>query len=243
MINNEEVDGSSYISGDPFGCSEELRGWRSTRSRSKKTGHFLAERAGHLSDVESFVTQQHENRGERRDVGSGIDHKTPCDFTKDRDVAGTASRIVSEADHIAEPHRAANTLSRRQKKHKLTSKNPGECSTSVSEDSDIVFLGSSWESLNSRSFRDRNRQPRGSLHQVIEVDELSPEMTQLSPPISGGLECMDNDNSDARARQLEADELLARELQEQLYQEIPVVGGSVVGSSFVLMFLGFFFFL
>ncbi|XP_041000040.1 uncharacterized protein LOC121246100 [Juglans microcarpa x Juglans regia] len=225
VINNEEADGSSYVSGDPFGCSEELRGWRSTRNRSKKTGHPLSERAGCLSGVESFVTQQHENRVERRDVGSGINHRAQFDFVKDHDAAETASKIVSEADRIAGPHRAANTLIRRQKKHKLTSRNAGECSTSVSNDSDIVFLGSSWESFNSRSIRDRNRQPQGSLHQVIEVDELSPEMTQ---PISRGLECMDNDDSDARARQLEADELLARELQEQLYQEVPVVGGGEI---------------
>lgn len=241
VINNEEVDGSSYAIRNPFGCSEGLGGWRSTRSRSRFTDHPLSDVAVSLSEridgVGSFISQQHKNRAEPRDAGSRINRRAQFDFAKDSDAAQTASRIDSEVDRVAGPHHAANTL-RRQKKHKLTSRNPGECSTSVSDDSDIVFLGSSGE--NSRPSRLQTRQNWGSLDPVIEVDELSPEMRRS---ISRGLDCMNNDDSDTRARQVEADEMLARELQEQLYHEEPVVGGGGVGSQSDVSFLFFFVFL
>jgi hypothetical protein len=181
--------------------------------------------SGRIDGVGSFISQQHKNRAEQRDAGSRINRRVHFDFAKESDAAQTASRIDSDVDRVAGPHHAANTLTRRQKKHKLTSRNPGECSTSVSDDSDIVFLGSSGE--NSRSSRLQTRQNWGGLDPVIEVDELSPEMRQT---ISRGLDCINIDDSDSRARQVEADEMLARELQEQLYHEEPVVGGDGVGS-------------
>jgi hypothetical protein len=227
VINNEEADGSSYA--NAFGCSEGLGGWRSTRSRSRFADHPLSDVAvslsGTIDGVGGLISQQHKNIAEQRDAGSRINRRAQFDFAKESDAAQTASRIDSEVERVAGPHHAANTLIRRQKKHKLTSRNPGECSTSVSDDSDIVFLGSSGE--NSRPSRLQTRQNWGSLDPVIEVDELSPEMRRT---ISRGLECINNDDSDARARQVEADEMLARELQEQLYHEEPVVGGGGVGS-------------
>lgn len=227
VIDNGEADRSKNASRDAYVFSEGLGGWRSTRIRSRKTDNPLSDAAGCLSGrngVGSFVSQQHENRAER----SGINRRAQCDVAKDQDAAPTASEIVSEVDQIAGPHYAANTLSRRQKKHKLTSRNRGECSTSVTDDSDIVILGSSGESSNSRSARFRTRQHWGSLNPVIEVDELSPEMRQN---LSHDLERMNNDDSDTRARQLEADEMLARELQEQLYNEVPVVGVPEIGEN------------
>lgn len=187
--------------------------------------------SGRIDGVGSFISQQHKNRAEQRDAGSRINRRVQFDFAKESDAAQTASRIDSEVDQVAGPHHAANTLTRRQKKHKLTSRNPGECSTSVSDDSDIVFLGSSGE--NSRSSRLQTRPNWGGLDPVIEVDELSPEMRQT---ISRGLDCINIDDSDSRARQVEADEMLARELQEQLYHEEPVVGGGGVGSPSMLLF-------
>ncbi|KAE8076237.1 hypothetical protein FH972_014900 [Carpinus fangiana] len=223
VINNEDADGSSYAIRNTFGCSEGLGGWRSTRSRSRFTDHPLSDvvvpHSGRIDGVGSFISQQHKNRAEQRDAVSRINRRVHFDFAKESDAAQTASRIDSEVDRVAGSHHAANTLTRRQKKHKLTSRNPGECSTSVSDDSDIVFLGSSGE--NSRSSRLQTRQNWGGLDPVIEVDELSPEMRQT---ISRGLDCINIDDSDSRTRQVEADEMLARELQEQLYHEEPVVG-------------------
>ncbi|KAM3756284.1 hypothetical protein ACB098_02G100700 [Castanea mollissima] len=225
VIDNGEADGHNNASRDAFALPERLRGWRSTRSRSKKNDNPLSDAAGCLSGmngVENFVSQQHENRAERRDTGSGINCRAQCDVAKDCDAAQTAAEIVSDVDQIAGPHYAPNTLSRRQKKHRLTSRNRGECSASVTDDSDIVILGSYGEPSNSRSSRIQTRQRRGSLGPLIEVDDLSAEMRQN---LSHDLDRTNNDDSDARARQLEADEMLARELQEQLYNEMPVVGG------------------
>ncbi|KAL0322643.1 UNVERIFIED_CONTAM: hypothetical protein Sangu_1883600 [Sesamum angustifolium] len=50
------------------------------------------------------------------------------------------------------------------------------------------------------------------LQPIIEVDEFSPQPRR------------NDHDGDARARQVEADEMLARELQEQLYNEVPVFG-------------------
>ncbi|KAL3828351.1 hypothetical protein ACJIZ3_017153 [Penstemon smallii] len=57
-----------------------------------------------------------------------------------------------------------------------------------------------------------------NLQPVIEVDEFSPESRPNAP------------DEVVRARQVEADELLARELQEQLYSEVPVHGAEERGS-------------
>lgn len=236
MIDNGVADGHNNASRDAFALPERLRGWRNTRSRSKKNDNPLSDAAGCLSGmngVENFVSQQHENRAERRDTGIGINCRAQCDVAKDCDAPQTAAEIVSEVDQIAGPHYAPNTLSRRQKKHRLTSRNRGECSTSVTDDSDIVILGSYGEPSNSRSSRIQTRQRRGSLGPLIEVDDLSTERRQN---LSHDLDCTNNDDSDARARQLEADEMLARELQEQLYNEMPVVGGHEVGSFIWMLF-------
>lgn len=98
----------------------------------------------------------------------------------------------------------SETLIKRQRKH------PSHISGY--SDSEIVCLGSSNEPSSSRSRRNQIRHCGPILDQVIELDESS--------PISN------NDDSDARARQLEADEILALELQEQLYHEVPVLGNS-----------------
>ncbi|KAM7466145.1 hypothetical protein LguiB_013707 [Lonicera macranthoides] len=63
------------------------------------------------------------------------------------------------------------------------------------------------------------------LDTAIEVDEFSPKIRNTG-----------NDASDFRARQIEADEILARELQEELYNEVPVVGVDEIDSHIALAF-------
>lgn len=117
----------------------------------------------------------------------------------------------------------ANARIKRQKQGSTSSTN-GECSTSNFDDSELVCLGSSGEPSNSRSTRDLNRSGLGVLEPIIEIDELSPEIRDNS---SCNIGCSSNDDSDVRARQLEVDEMLARELQEELYNEVPGVGVAV----------------
>lgn len=66
------------------------------------------------------------------------------------------------------------------------------------------------------------------LDPAIEVDEFSSEIRNTG-----------NDVSDVRARQIEADEILARELQEELYNEVPVVGVDEVCSSLAIVYVNF----
>ncbi|XP_072956179.1 uncharacterized protein [Typha angustifolia] len=97
---------------------------------------------------------------------------------------------------------------------------PGESSSSF-DDPEISYLGS-WKPTNSRSTRTRNtRHQRTVLGAVIEVDEMDyPGDTYFVPQDqSGGI----SNDSGIRARQVESDEVLARQLQEQFYNESPGV--------------------
>ena len=101
-------------------------------------------------------------------------------------------------------------------KHVLTSRNGGESSRVIPNDSDIVFLGSSRGSSSSRSSRQRL--------DVLDLDESS----EMRGTNANYMDCVDDDDSEARARQVESDEMLARELQEQLYHEVPIFGDDKV---------------
>lgn len=147
---------------------------------------------------------------------------------------GSASRNrlgdVYHVDNGNECSAAASTSIKRQK-HNSASSNHGEASTSV--DSDIMFLGSSLEPSNSRSTSSRNS--RSILNPIIEIEEFSPELRSGS---RNRLHSTSDSDSNARERQLEADEMLARELQEQLYNEAPGGGnGEVRNINFISIFI------
>lgn len=200
----------------------------------------LPDVAGHISrgidGIRSSFHQQHENRLIRRESGSRSNYQTECDHAKGQNASLTGPS-ESEMEQSSGPSRAENTFTKRLKKQGSNSRNRGECSTSVSEDSDIFFLGSSIESTNTRSSRHQGSQSRSISGPVIELDGFSPPVRHSTPQI---LDCTNNDDSEARARQVEADEMLARELQEQLYDEMPMLGGGVVripNNHFAIRFL------
>ena len=139
----------------------------------------------------------------------------------------TSSNLTSGSNQVNMRRRARNILIKRQRKHGSATSNTGEGSTSVSNDSEIMFLGSSGEPSNSRSTWNQSHHGQGLMEPVIEIDDQSPEMRHVASRNRGSI---DNDDSDSRARQIEADEILARELQEQLYHEMPVDGGAEVSS-------------
>lgn len=210
-----EVNGNGQASGDALECFEGLGGWRSTRYWPKKVDQPKCDATGsHLRRNGDFgcseIKQQIRDNWSRKNCGTG-----------DQTSSETASGLVSEPIQVSEPHRVAKTLTKRQKKHESTSRNQTESSRTVSDDSEIIFLCSSGESSMARSSRTQIHQHQGTL----DIDVLSNEMRQSDSQEIG---CSDNDHSDARARQLEADEMLARELQEQLYHELPLFGGGEV---------------
>ncbi|MCL7025440.1 hypothetical protein MKW94_019340, partial [Papaver nudicaule] len=113
-----------------------------------------------------------------------------------------------------------NKITKRQRKHSLFRGNLDECSTSDFDDSEITYIGSSGEPATPRSTRSRVPRHHSTSCPIVEVDE-SPEIQHTRPEDSSQM--VDGD-PDARLRQMEADEILARQLQEQLYDEMPGIG-------------------
>ncbi|KAL2932831.1 E3 ubiquitin-protein ligase SDIR1 [Bienertia sinuspersici] len=95
---------------------------------------------------------------------------------------------------------------KRQRKHGLSSGSP-EKST------EVICLSSGGASSTMKSVNDHGGFPQRELGSPLVVDELSPKVIESTSQT--------DDDSEAMALQLQADEMLARELQEQLYNEIP----------------------
>ncbi|KAH7573084.1 hypothetical protein JRO89_XS03G0064800 [Xanthoceras sorbifolium] len=201
---------------DAFGCNEELGGWRSTHHHLKKVDHSLSNANGSKSrrndDVGCFAIKRLESSDNRSGKAYG---------PREQNADQTAPRLVSELDQINQPRLVGNAVTKRQKQHELTSRNRGQSSKMVSDGSEIVFLGSSGESSRPRSSTIRSHQNHG----IVEINELSPETRHGN---SQGVVCINDDDSAARTRQVEADEMLALRLQEQLYDELPAFGGDEI---------------
>ncbi|KAG8499814.1 hypothetical protein CXB51_006509 [Gossypium anomalum] len=208
MSNNGEASGFGDVNRDA--CFEEKGGWRSTHNFSKNvddtTGHHLRR----FNNVGCQVSQRNDNGVVKRNNASRGKTMIQCDSPEIFDATETAP-VISKVDQISESSHA-NMLPKRQTKHGLTSRNNGESSRVTRNDSDLVFLGSSRESSSSRS---------SSFHIVEHLDVLdldnSPEMRGIN---ANNTDSVNDEDAEAKARQLEADEKLARELQEQLYHEI-----------------------
>lgn len=135
----------------------------------------------------------------------------PHMITSASPTAQTVSCFKHQGDQPNELQRAVNTLAKRQKQGSARG-HQGESSSSSCNNSEVVILGSSGE----RSTRPRTNPNAGTLNPIIEIDEFTPEMRNTASHRGSSR----NVDSDVKARQLEADELLARELQEQLYNEV-----------------------
>ncbi|XP_022974880.1 uncharacterized protein LOC111473651 [Cucurbita maxima] len=201
---------------DTSECSEELGGWRRTHNNSRK-GIFLSNPSGN-----SFKKINNIGKLSNGETEIGMERKIP--YKKDQgaeigcarnaDTAQRASGIVTKIDQTVGPMHAESKLNKRRKKLGSTSQ-----TNTSSHVPDVVYLDTPGESSNARSNRLQNQRICDNLNDVIEVDELSPEIRH---PASQTVGCPNDDSLDAKARQLEADEMLARDLQEQLYQEMPV---------------------
>ncbi|XVF29170.1 hypothetical protein REPUB_Repub15cG0096900 [Reevesia pubescens] len=218
MCNNGEASGISNMNRD--GCFKERGGWRSTHNCSNNVDYAAGRHFSRYNNVGCQVSQQNENRVVNRDDASGGNNRILCDSPENHGATETAPVIFSKFNQISEPSHAKNMLPKRQMKHVLTSRNSGESSRVIPNDSDIVFLGSSRESSSSRS----SRIHIGQHLDVLDLDESS-EMRGTNANYN---ESVNDEDSEARARQVEADEMLARELQEQLYHEIPIFGNGEI---------------
>ncbi|PSR98360.1 E3 ubiquitin-protein like [Actinidia chinensis var. chinensis] len=232
-ILSEGAGRTRYTSGDAFRYFEGLGGWRSTHNLTKNTTLPTSDDGQNRSrkkDDPCFVNQKNVNKVVRRFNGNGNSRSIGNDRREDLSAVsfnhGSAltgdqavSHRMSELVNISGHHAAASTHIKRQKQFSAE-RSYGESSTSASVDSEIMFLGSSGERLNSRQTGNQSGHGPGVLDPVIEIDEFSPEVRHIG---SHNTDDSSNDDSNDRARQVEADEMLARELQEQLYNEAPEV--------------------
>ncbi|MBA0713790.1 hypothetical protein Golax_012803 [Gossypium laxum] len=220
-VNNGEASGTN---GDSIRdeCFEEKGGWRSAHNRSKNAEHAASHRFSRFKNVGCHVSQQNENKVVKRNNASRGSNRIPSGCLENCDATETAPVTFSKFNQKSEPSHAENLLSKRQTKHVLSSGNSGESSRVIPNDTDIVFLGSSWGSSSLGSSRINT----GHHLNVLDLDELS-EMRGTNVDANHG-DCVNDEEAEARARQVEADEVLARELQEQLYHEVSIYGNNEI---------------
>ncbi|KAJ6851556.1 uncharacterized protein M6B38_259605 [Iris pallida] len=189
------------------------KGWRTTRAHRRKPSIFPSsdDAANGFENNEASshpFYQSHETaKGSRTAVynnqdGTSLEHQSnmiPVSDSQSRHVKG-------------------------KRKFSLTRARTGECSSSTSGGLEMLNLQSSRQTLNLRSVRGNRPQHEGTrLGQVIEVDDLrSPEVDYNS---ASQHNARASDHSVDRARQVESDEMLARQLQEELYNETLRTGG------------------
>ncbi|XP_073025025.1 uncharacterized protein [Primulina eburnea] len=177
---------------------------------SSSTGeeHFIEREI----DVPKYANQHNEKRTAKRGTGSGVaaadDDSKVSNLVSSEHVSTlplrqTMSLPRARLGLLNMYPSPANTFTKRQKQETASSYS-GECSTSVSDDTEVVILNSFIGQSNSRSMSG----DVANLHQTIDVNDFKPNII----------------DEVARAKQVEADELLARELQEQLYNDLPVLG-------------------
>ncbi|KAG4184960.1 hypothetical protein ERO13_A09G202500v2 [Gossypium hirsutum] len=230
-INCISLSGSAVNNGEAIGtngdsvrdeCFEEKGGWRSAHNRSKNAEHAASHCFSRFKNVGCHVSQQNENKIVKRNDASRGSNKIPSGCLENCDATETAPVIFSKFNQKSEPSHAENLLSKRQTKHVLSSGNSGESSRVIPNDTDIVFRCSSWGSSSLGSSRINT----GRHLNVSDLDELS-EMRGTNVDANHG-DCVNDEESEARARQVEADEILARELQEQLYHEVSIYGNNEI---------------
>ncbi|XP_039029832.1 uncharacterized protein LOC120164153 [Hibiscus syriacus] len=207
MSNNGEADGIGDANRDA--CFEEKGGWRSTRNRSKNVDHAAEHQLSGFNSVGCQVSQQNENGFVKRNHASEGKIRILCDSPETH--ATETAPVIAKINQPSEPSNA-NMLPKRQIKHVLSSRNNGESSRATPNDPDIVFLCSSLESSTSRSSR---------IHIAEHPDVMDLDNSSRMRGIHANhMDSMNDEDTEANARQIEADEMLARELQEQLYHEV-----------------------
>ncbi|KAL0456833.1 UNVERIFIED_CONTAM: hypothetical protein Slati_1022500 [Sesamum latifolium] len=218
---NEKVVETSYYTRNAGKSIEEPGDWRSKSNGTMKMNlsSLVVEKLVREVDLPRHASEHHENMRARREKGGMA---TTDNYPKDKDVyvqplRQSTSHPRAQSGQLAGHCSVVTTLTTKQKQGS-TSRTLGKCSTSVSGDPQAVFLSSSAGPSNSRSTSSsmENSQP------IIEVGEFSPELGRSSH------------DEDARFRQVEADEVLARELQEQFYNEVPILGVGQVDTQIAL---------
>ncbi|KAK1362660.1 E3 ubiquitin-protein like [Heracleum sosnowskyi] len=210
--------------------SEGASGWISTHEHTRRSNPSL-------SDKEPLLSRRADDPCNvnklPRTVVVGRDNKDR-NITRKHSIQSqnvSAAPIVQTVSQkhqgcrLNEHHDPSNTVIKRQRQGSSRS-HQGESSSSAIATSELVVLGSPGEPSNVRSIRLQN-----SHTPIIDIDEFSPETRSNG---SRNISCSNRIASDIRDRQLEADEMLARELQEQLYNESNVAADHAIDEQFAL---------
>ncbi|MQM06559.1 hypothetical protein Taro_039388, partial [Colocasia esculenta] len=135
-----------------------------------------------------------------------------------------SSDILFELDTDIRKHRGSQRLRKGKRKSNSGHIYSGECSTSAFDISEVQSLQLSGEPARSNSAGTSSSHINGlAFGPIIDVDHLPSPLLRSTHPENGC--CTVSEDSVARARQVDSDEILARQLQEQFFNESPTFGG------------------
>ncbi|XP_027365560.1 E3 ubiquitin-protein ligase Praja-2 isoform X2 [Abrus precatorius] len=208
VINCEEANSTLNALRNSFQYTEGQGGWRTTHNERNADQQLYNVNGLHSRrncDTGRFINRRNISIMDKRNTGNSQSSNDVHTSLLDHSAQPT-SVIIPDVDQSTGTHHTADILTKRQRKRESPSGNPNDASYSYN--SEVMFLSSSGESSSS------SRSP-----------VLDPEVVELlSTPGFANRSSEDVDDNDknildARARQVEADEILARELQEQLYHD------------------------
>ncbi|KAI7734637.1 hypothetical protein M8C21_025888, partial [Ambrosia artemisiifolia] len=184
----------SVIFNEATDASKDSEGWITTHSNTRKVDPTSVNGDQHIirgKSSSSSVNGQLKNGKEHEDHRNG-------------------STFSSFSNHFEDLERAQFTKRHREGQG-VGPSNIRKSDVAYVNNADMASSSVSRDSSTSRTTRNKNRRGADSSDQAIVVEELAHDGGN---DVSGS-----NEDSAVRALQLEADEMLARELQEQLYNE------------------------
>nr|XP_043632776.1 uncharacterized protein LOC122603970 isoform X2 [Erigeron canadensis] len=200
---------------------KDPEGWRITHNTTRKVDPTLVNRDQHISrDMDAsgpaigqrkkgVVLRDHRNGSMSSNINS---HFEDLEIYSPQRVPALPDTMSRRAHNLGQLDRVQ--LTKRQREGAVLSNNQ-ECDMSHFKDSDIMSRSIPREPSTSRSTKNKNHCGASSSVPVIAIDELSPENGNHGSPTDHN----SNENSIVRALQLEEDEMFAKQLQEQLYNE------------------------
>ncbi|TKY53603.1 hypothetical protein E2542_SST25140 [Spatholobus suberectus] len=212
VINYEEVNGTSNSIRHSLQYSGVQSGWRTTHNERNADWHLYDVNRHHLrrnNDVGRFINRQNTNRMDRRNTGSGQSSKHVHGSLSDH-TAQPTSVIIPDMNQSSGTRSTADILTKRQRKRESPSGNPNEASSNSEICSSSPVLYPEVVELLSTPTQRPVSDP-----EVVELLSTPRYANRSFEDLNDN----DNNSSEARARQVEADEILARELQEQLYHD------------------------
>ncbi|CAA6662573.1 unnamed protein product [Spirodela intermedia] len=176
--------------------------------------HSSDQHQEHVSEDRRYVNARHPCHG----VDS-LKAAASSSFPRESDVSllPGPSEATVELNSDRKSHFPTRRPSRGKRKPSSNHSYLGECSSSGFTEQKVSHRQSSWSLSNGNSEGDQNLDNHGAtLETIIDVDELP---SPVSRSITDHNESCINSESDARAQQVVSDEMLARQLQEQFFNE------------------------